>query len=248
MRIVASVQVRMGSERFPGKVMRPIAGIPTVGYLVHRLSQCRGLDEVCVATGIAPLNDVIHKFCEEEQICCFRGSDEDVLGRLLGSLQDLRADVGVVVYGDNPLIDPRIVNEIVSLFKESGNYDWIGNDLKTTFPPGMDVEVFTIEALTDAAARAESEAVREHGTLFIRKNPDRYKLLNVEASGIRRRPEICLGIDTPVDAEVIDSIVSFFGDEKTFSLEDILEFLDSNPEVAQKNKRIPRRWRAYRND
>ena len=238
----------MGSERLPGKVMRPIAGQPMIGFLVDRLLQSRNLDQVGVATGLDSGNDVIQRFCEQEHISCFRGPDEDVLGRLLESLQEFRADIGVVVYGDNPLIDPRVVDEMVSIFVENEHYDWVGNDLKTTFPPGMEVEVFTVEALADAAAQTNDKSVREHGTLFIRKNPNRYKLLNVEALGGRRRPEVCLGIDTPVDAEVIDAIVEFFGDEKQFSLEDILGFLDRNPEVIERNKQVPRRWRAYRNE
>lgn len=238
----------MGSERLPGKAMRPIAGQPMIGFLRERLSQCRNLDQIGISTGLDSQNDVIQKFCEEERIPFFRGPDEDVLGRLLGSLQEFQADIGVVVYGDNPLIDPRVVDEMVSMFLESDYYDWVGNDLKTTFPPGMEVEVFTVEALADAASRTNDKSIREHGTLFVRKNPDRYKLFNVEASGARRRPEICLGVDTLVDLEVIDAIVQFFGDEKNFSLEDILRFLDSNPEIAARNKQVPRRWRAYRND
>jgi len=238
----------MGSERLPGKVMRPLGDRPMIGFLIDRLSQCQHLDQVGVSTGLDSQNDVIQKFCEEERISFFRGPDEDVLGRLLGSLHEFRADIGVVVYGDNPLIDPLVVDEMVTLFLESNHYDWVGNDLKTTFPPGMEVEVFTIEALADAATRTNDKSVREHGTLFIRKNPDCYKLLNVEALGMRRRPELCLGVDTSVDAEVIDSVVKFFRDEKTFSLEDIIEFLDRNPEIKEKNRQVARRWRTYRDD
>jgi spore coat polysaccharide biosynthesis protein SpsF len=247
-RIVASIQVRMGSERLPGKVMRSIAGKPMVGYLVGRLQHCDALDDVGVATGLSESNNVIQEFCEAEKIPCFRGPDEDVLGRLLGSLQDLQADIGVVVYGDNPLVDPKIVDEMILLFKENQGYDWVGNDLKTTFPAGMEVEVFTVSALADSARRACDKKIREHGTLFMRKSPSRYKLLNVEASGIRRRPNVCLGIDTPVDAAVVEEIVQSFGGDDQFSLEEILSFLDKNPEITKKNEDIPRRWRPYRGE
>ncbi len=248
MRIVASIQVRMGSERLPGKVMQSIGGKPMIGYLIGRLQHCDSLDDVGVATGFSESNNVIQDFCEAAKIMCFRGPDEDVLGRLLGSLQYFEADIGVVVYGDNPLVDPRIVDEMVRLFMESKSYDWVGNDLKTTFPAGMEVEVFTVSALADSARRVRDKKIREHGTLFMRKSPSRYKLLNVEASGIRRRSDVCLGVDTPVDVAVVEKIVQSFDGDNRFSLEEILSFLDKNPEIAKINEDVPRRWRPYRGE
>ncbi|SVC37051.1 uncharacterized protein METZ01_LOCUS289905, partial [marine metagenome] len=57
MKIVASLQVRMGSSRLPGKVMREILGRPLLGYLIDRLSFCKSLDAVVVATSTYPEND-----------------------------------------------------------------------------------------------------------------------------------------------------------------------------------------------
>ena len=246
MRVVVSVQVRMGSERLPGKVMRCFDGKPMIWHLVNRLKQCKELDEVVVATGQSVENDVVESFCQSEGIICYRGSDEDVLDRLLGSLRSQETDVGVVVYGDNPLIDPAIVDQHVKCFREKTTYDWIGNDLKTTFPPGMEVEVFCLKALTDSASRAVAPSIREHGTLFIRQNPSIYRLHNVEAHGILRRPDIHLGVDTLEDAEVLEVVIDHFGRGHTCSLERILEFMDQHPELIQKNRNVPRRWREYR--
>ena len=246
MKVIASVQVRMGSERLPGKVMRPLSGKPALWYLANRLRRCKTIDDIVISTPLSRDNDVVADFCDTEEINCYRGSEDDVLMRLLESLQNHQADIGVVVYGDNPLIDPTIVDELVTLFDSGSIFDWIGNDLTTTFPPGMEVEVFKVNKLSDSSERVRDMSVREHGTLAIRQNPAIYRLHNVEASGTRRRPELHLGIDTPVDVEVVSAILKHFRGELSFTLEDIIDFLDQHPEIPEKNRKIPRRWRQYR--
>lgn len=248
MRVVAAVLVRMESERFPGKVMRELSGKPMVGFLTQRLSHSKELSGVVVGTGTSESNNVIEEYCKGEKIECFRGSDQDVLDRLACSLQALGAEVGVVVYGDNPLIDFRIVDELVAAFRNDGELDWMGNDLITTFPPGMEVEVFRMESLVDSTKRTQDPSIREHATLFIRKNPSRYRLRNIEAQGVRRRPEIFLGIDTPIDYEVVEEVARHFEVDPRFSLEEVINFMDAHPDLRERNVDVARRWRAYRDE
>lgn len=236
----------MGSERLPGKTMQVLDGKPMLWHLISRLRQCKYLDEIIVATAVSQENDEIESFCLVEAVPCFRGPEDDVLGRMVESLKAHHADTGVVVYGDNPLVDPVIVDEHILLFRNKTGFDWIGNDLKTTFPPGMEVEVFSYSALLDAEKRATNPLIREHGTLFIRQHSTLYKLFNVEAEGARRRPEIHLGIDTPIDAEVLEAIIKHFSGEVYFSLEEIIRFVDRHPSLLEKNRNISRRWRKYR--
>lgn len=248
MNCVASIQVRLGSSRLPGKVMKEVCGKPVIGHLLDRLERCRYLDDIGVATSELPENDLIYDYCLSRNMPCFRGSEEDVLSRLLGSLQSLNADIGVVVFGDCPLIDPVIVDEMISAFKEDSTLDFLGNDLKTTYPPGMDVEVFKTSTLKDSHQRATDPAIREHGTLFIRMNPSIYNLKNVEAPTGLNRPDILLGLDTVEDFEVITAVLSFFSRSDNFSLRDIMEFLDRNPDIKNKNQQVHRRWKQYRSD
>ena len=236
----------MGSGRLPGKVMRDLCGRPMLWHLINRLRQCTLLDEIVVATPITIENNAIAQFCESENIYCYRGSENDVLDRLVCSLEQRSTEVGVVVYGDNPLIDPVIVDEHVEYFLTNRHYDWIGNDLRTTFPPGMDVEVFSFQSVKDANLRELKPEVREHATLFVRQNPSIYKLYNIEAKGSRKRSDLYMGVDTLEDLEVVASIMASFQNCQEFSLEDIIEFLDQNPDIAKINQGIHRRWRQYR--
>ena len=236
----------MGSGRLPGKTMVDLDGKPLLWHLISRLRKTREIDEISVATSILKENDVIEDFCRKENLSCYRGSEEDVLARTLGSLQAHDADVGVVVYGDNPLVDPVVIDEVIDFYKANLEYDWVGNDLVTTFPPGMEVEVFNVEALLDSARREDDPRIREHGTLHIRQDPKNYSLWNIEAEGVRRRPDLHLGVDVGEDLEVVRMIIKNFSDSVAFSLEDVIEYLDKNPQLTSKNKNVHRRWRKYR--
>ena len=236
----------MGSGRLPGKTMVDLDGRPLLWHLINRLRQTSGIDEISVATSILKENDVIEDFCKNEKLFCYRGSEEDVLTRTLESLEAHDADVGVIVYGDNPLVDPVVVDEVIDFYKVNREYDWVGNDLLTTFPAGMEVEVFNVGALLDSSNRETDPSIREHGTLHIRQNPNTYSLWNIEAEGVRRRPDLHLGVDVGEDLEVVRMIMKHFSNGAVFRLEDIIEYLDRNPQLPLRNRNVHRRWRKYR--
>jgi spore coat polysaccharide biosynthesis protein SpsF len=247
-KIIASIQVRMGSIRLPGKVMRLINNRPLLGILVDRLKQVEHLDGIVIATSINSENNVIEDFCNAEGIDIYRGSEDDVLGRTLNALNQFNATIGVEIFGDCPLIDPRIVDFMISNFlNDSSDLDFLGNDIKTTFPPGMDVEVFKVSALQDSAGQTNDPYLRENGTLYIRQNSEKYKVKNLEAPINWHRPDLSMEVDTAEDFIVVEAIIQNF-DNLYFSLEDIISFLDDNPEIKNLNNHIHRRWKEHRND
>ena len=113
----------------------------------------------------------------------------------------------------------------------------------------MEVEVFSVAALQDSDDRvAASDPIREHGTLFIRQNPQLYKVINLEAEGKRRRPEVELEVDSREDLDVVTAIIQHFDPRIDFSLDEVLRFLDDNPEIVEINRSVHRRWKEFRDD
>lgn len=245
MRTVCAVAVRMGSARLPGKTLINVNGEPLLGHLLKRLNICRRLDHIVIATTCLSEDDVIETYCRENSVTCFRGSPTDVLGRLTSAYEDAQATVGVVVYGDGPLIDPTIIDHAIQLFECSGVADFIGNDLKTTFPAGMEVEVFRIDSLVRSEILCTNDAIREHGTLFLRQNTDIFRVDNFEAFGNLRRPDLSLEVDTSEDLTVCDRIVSHLNAISSYSLTDIIDFVDAQ-DLSKLNQHIQRRWKEYR--
>ncbi len=243
--IVATIQMRMGSTRFPGKTMTMLCGKPLIGHLLDRVQQSVLLSGIVVATPASSANDVVEKYCRERGIACFRGPEDDVLGRMVGALQSQKADIGVEVYGDSPLIDPRVVDSCIREYL-AGHYDWAGNDRSALTTGGLSVEVFSVAALADSANRTQNPAIREHGTLYIRQHPEIYTLKDIEPTGACRRPDLSLDLDEESDAQVLEAILKHFSPRTDFSAEEAVAFLDAHPEIAALSAGVQRRWKQYR--
>ena len=139
----------MTSSRLPGKVLLPAAGRPLLEILVERLRRAPGLDGVVIATTVNAADDPISELGEKLGVGVFRGSENDVLGRVCGALRSSGADVCVEITGDCPLIDPCVIERVFATF-DVGNYDYVSNLHPATYPDGNDVEVFSMRALEEA--------------------------------------------------------------------------------------------------
>ncbi len=246
MRTVAVIPVRMGSERLPGKVMASIEGQPLLGHLLDRVQRCTVLDDVVVATSTNSENDCIETYCNQQRISVFRGDEEDVLDRLLQALLWCGADTGVLIFGDGPLIDRQIISKAVSFFYANPGYDLVSNDLLTTWPPGMEVEVFKVEVLADAAGRCQDPQIREHGTLFIRQHTEIYRLYNLVAPEELNRPDLSFEVDVAEDVQVIEALLKRFQYEPDVPLNELIHYMDKHPHLSALTSKVERRWKRHR--
>jgi len=203
----------MGSTRLPGKVLREVGGRPLLAWLLERLDDAWSLDAVVVATSGSPLDDPIEAFCRAHNVLCFRGSEGDVLDRYYRCAQVHRATTIVRMTSDCPMLDPVVVDSVVEAF-HAGDCDFVANTAPPPglFPDGMDVEVFSMEALETIWREATDPAEREHVTFAMWQRPERFKLGRVEPEdGLGDLSDVRLTIDTPDDLEVFGTIVEHFG-------------------------------------
>ena len=245
MTVVCVTAVRMASSRLPGKTLVEVDDRPLLGHLIDRINASKCLDQLVIATTVLPEDEPIEKYCKEHDVPCYRGSPNDVLERITCAYLSHGADVGVVVYGDGPMIDPMIIDQAVELYLTSGSFDFVGNDLLTTYPPGMEVEVVNIAALCRSESMCTDANVREHGTLFLRQHSDLFRIHNFEAEGVLRRPDLSLEVDTPEDLEVFDQVAKHLKTISSFALDKIIKFVDVK-NLKELNQHIPRRWKQYR--
>jgi glutamate-1-semialdehyde 2,1-aminomutase len=236
MNIVAVIQARMGSTRLPNKVMKEVNGVPLIELLIKRLSRSKHLSRIMLATSTDPRNNVLAAHVESMGYSVFRGSEGDVLARYYHAVKDIKPDAIVRITGDCPLVDPRIVDEIIELFQSKG-VDYASNTLKPTFPDGIDVSMASFGALEKAYIEATSDFDREHIMPYIR-NPDKFKLANLEYtedySGERWT------VDEPEDFEVISNIFNHFSPQIDFGWLEILQLLKDRPELFLANRKFTR--------
>jgi len=235
-RTVAIVQARMGSARLPGKVLKDIAGETMLARVLERLSEAETLDEIVVATSDLERDDPIKKKTAELGFPVTRGAEEDVLDRYHQAAREHDADVIVRVTSDCPLIDPGIVDEIVERFLAEPEVDYCSNTLEPrTYPRGMDVEVFSRQALEKAWDQDDDIAAREHVTPFMRSNPNLFQHERMALSDDLSRYR--LTVDEKPDLEVARAVARHF-DERTPSLQEVVDFLERNPDVVAMNDHI----------
>lgn len=237
----------MGSSRLPGKVLMELDGKPALQILTERLSCSKYIDEIIIATTVNPGDDKIAEFGKENNIPVFRGSEEDVLGRVVGAVESVNGDIIVEITGDCPLMDPEVVDNVLdAYFDNYPDYDYVTNigyvkGHVREIPLGMDVRVFTYKDLKFISEITDDPEDREHVSLyFFRTGKDKYKLYNVSIPDKWKRdynPRLCL--DTKEDFEVLKIVYESLSKvKKDFNLEDILNFTDRNKEVVRINSEV----------
>jgi spore coat polysaccharide biosynthesis protein SpsF len=240
----------MGSTRLPGKVMKTIVGKPMLALQIERVRGSRLLDEVIVATTTNPEDDVIEELAQEVGAGCFRGSEDDVLNRVVGALKAFEVVLHVELMGDSPIPDPAIIDQVIGYYiKHSDKYDYVSNALKTTYPPGCEVYVYPAKVLYDAESKAPHDRLREHVGPHIYQHPDRYRLCNLEAPPWHHYPELYLEVDTQEDLEMITQVFEYFHPANPgFGLGQVIDFMHAEPALANRNTHVERRWKEFRQD
>lgn len=195
----------MGSTRLPGKVLLDLAGRPVLEWVVSRLSRAGSLFRIVIATSAQPSDDPIEDLCLARGWNVFRGSEEDVLDRYYQASLQYPGDAVVRVTADCPLVDPVVVDQVVGALFASPSVDYASNILAPrTFPRGLDVEAFTVRALTEAW-HLDDSAWREHVTPILYRTPDRFRLRSVaneeDLSNYRWT------VDTPEDLEAVRALI-----------------------------------------
>jgi len=235
MKNLCIIQARMASTRLPGKILKEIAGVPLLEYLVKRLGQAKKIDKIIIATGEGESNDKMESLCQKINIDCFRGSENDVLDRYYQcSLKYPDYKNIVRITGDCPLIDPEVVDQVIDLF-EQGSYDYASNVNPPTFPDGMDVEVFSRQALETSAKEATSKIDREHVNEYILRS-NKFSKGNLKAPADYSRYR--LTVDNKEDFEVIKFLINKSVSNAGYL--DYIKLLEDNPEVLKINFHIKR--------
>jgi len=218
------IQARMGSRRFPGKVLRDLCGKPLLLYLVERVTHCRLVDGVVVATSTDDSDGPIAAFCETVGVECHRGALENVASRFL-EVVDRHENWGgfVRVSGDSPLLDHRLIERAVGMFR-ADPCDLVTNVLVRTFPKGQSVEVVSTDAFRDAFERMREPEDLEHVTRYFYEHRNDFTIRDFRAGS--DHGSLQLSVDTPEDLRVIEGIVSrMTRPHWSYSLEEILAML-----------------------
>lgn len=240
-KVVASIEARMTSTRLPGKVLMPVLGQPILYYLIERLKSISQVDEIVLATTVNSQDDALEDFARSNNIHCYRGSEDDVMLRVIEAVQSINGNTIVEITGDCPILDVDVVSQVISLYQYS-DVKYASNAHVRSYPDGMDVQVFSLDSLVQSENMTTNKLHREHVSLYIRENPSLFPQANLLAPHSMHYPKLGLTLDEIDDYKLIKLIIeNLYPINKLFGCQDILSFLTENPDLKKLNESVKRK-------
>ncbi|MBN2689848.1 MAG: glycosyltransferase family protein [Gammaproteobacteria bacterium] len=236
MKTLAILQARASSTRLANKVLLPILKQPMLILQIMRITRCRNIDKLLVATSNDASDDAIAKLCAQNNIACFRGSLNDVLDRFYNAAEKYQPQHVVRLTADCPLIDHAVIDAVIE-HHLNGNFDYTSNTITRSFPDGLDVEIMKISVLSDAWHEAKLPSHREHVTPFVYQHPDRYQI--GQFTNNKNLANLRWTVDEPEDFNLIVKIYeNLYPKKPDFNMNDIIDLLTQHPELKKINDNI----------
>jgi len=235
MRTAVMIIVRMKSQRLPEKAVKIISGKTMIEHLIERMKSAKLPDEIIVCTSTNKQDDILEKLAEKSGVKCVRGSEDDVLKRMLSAAKKYNIDFIVNTTGDNPLTNEEYVDKTIEEFEKS-NADYI-TSLK--LPLGTFCYGIKVNALEKVVELKKENDTEIWGSYFKTRM---FKHVELEVPEELNHPEMRLTVDTEEDFKLIKNIFShFYTKDKNFRLNDLIKYLKDNPHILKINKNIVQR-------
>ncbi|MDA8612568.1 hypothetical protein N9L10_01245 [Candidatus Pelagibacter bacterium] len=197
MNIIAIIQSRMTSQRYPGKMLSPFLGKPLLAHVVNRIKLSKINLKIILATSDNYTDDPLAVYAKHLGLGLVRGPLEDVMKRFVMTLNQYECDAFFRVCGDSPLLIPSLFDKAASLYKQA-DYDLVTNVFPRTFPIGMSVELIKTKVFLEIEKKIKNEKDREHITQYFYDKKKNFKIQNIVCDRVID-PNLKLALDKPDD-------------------------------------------------
>ena len=239
MKIVATIEARMTSSRLPGKVLMHLGNVPLLEVLIHRVKKSKLIDEIVLATTTNKTDDPIVNLCKKLKVPFYRGSEYDVLDRVLKAAKKSGADLICELMGDSPFLDPNLIDETIKTHIKNKN-DYTSNFYPENYlPMGFATQVFSTKVLEKTARLTSDPIDRVHVSYYIYQHPEIFKCGGVKIGKGIKYPEIRLCVDTKEDFDLVNKVFEGLGKKNPlFSCREAMVYLQSHPHLLKINKHV----------
>ncbi|MCK4349121.1 MAG: glycosyltransferase family protein, partial [Thermoplasmatales archaeon] len=214
---------------------------PMLWHIINRVKRVKLIDKIVVATTINEEDKEIIELAIAEQIEGFAGSEEDVLDRYYQVAKKCKVDIIVRITSDNPLIDPEIIDKIIKFYLDNeDDLDYVSNTIDPTYPEGLDVEVFSFDALEKAWKEANKKSEREHVTPYIWDHPNKFKIASIKKEG-ENLSHLRWTVDYENDLKFVREVYrNLYNKDNFFLMQDVLYLIKKFPYLNKINEGIVR--------
>jgi spore coat polysaccharide biosynthesis protein SpsF len=236
--LTAIIQARLGSTRFPKKILANICSKPLIWHVIERLRWSKSIEKIVLATTINQNDDNLYFWAKENNINVFRGSEEDVLARFYDSAKEFKALSILRITADDPFKDPDIIDKVYEMYLRE-KLDFAYNNNPPTFPEGLDTEIFSFSAIERAYFESKDSYEREHVTQFFYRHPELFSQKNYcnnqDLSHLRWT------IDNSEDFLMVNEVYkALYKEGEIFKFQDILKLFKAKPHLSEINKNVKR--------
>ena len=244
MKIVSTIEARITSTRLPGKSMKEILEKPMLQLLIERVRNCKKINQIVIATTDNHSDDIIEQLAKKMNVGFYRGSENDVLDRVLSAAKAAGGDLILELWGDSPLIDSTILDHMIDYYLEN-DFDCVGTTLPNfprTFPIGLSALIFPTKILEEVETITQNPTDRENVSNYIYEHPEKYKIGHLPCPQSLNFPDLRLTVDEQKDFDLVKMVFeNLYPSNPNFSAADAIKFLNSNPKIRDLNRDVKQR-------
>ena len=239
------ITARLKSTRLPKKILLVVAGKPLIVHMLDRIKNATSIDKIIICTSTNPQDDPLEEIADQEQVSCFRGSEEDVLVRLLEASRSHGLKYFANITADCPMMDPFLIDRAVMEYQKKDvdllKFDDSNDDLP------FNCYVVKVSALEQVCLR-KKEIDTEVWLNYFTSNSD-LKIHSIPCEIEYRHKTLKTSLDYPEDYEFIKYVFAELHHPGTyFSMIDIIDLVKKRPDILSinANANLTRRWLDHR--
>jgi spore coat polysaccharide biosynthesis protein SpsF len=237
MKTSAFIQVRMKSERLPGKALLKIDGVPVLERVISSLARSKFIKEVIICTTSEKEDDLLEEFAVKKGIAFFRGDVENVLKRFYGAVQNFPADHIVRLTGDCPTVTWEATDLLIEDHIRSGAEYSIAEDGKAAI--GIFPQVITQKALQKLMNFSLDFNYSEYMVYYFTNNPHIFSINVVSVPNKYHSPGYRLTLDYEDDQRMFEALfVKMREANLEVNLHNVLFILKNFPEISKLNAHL----------
>ena len=219
---IVVIPAHLNSKRLPKKHFFIVNKKMMIDHLIERLKPTK--KQIIIATTTNKNDDRFKIVAKKNKVNIFRGSEKNVLLRVINAAKYFNASIICRVTGDSPLIDHKIVTRCIKYFlKNKSNLDYLETD--NHIPIGTGCSVFKIKSLIKSYNLNKSKKNLEHVTWFLKNNPKIFNLKILKFSSYENYNNFSYTLDTKEDLKKIRKIFNSFK-KNNMSTKQIIKFLN----------------------
>lgn len=235
------ITVRSGSTRLPNKAILKINGKTTIEHLIDRVKNSKLSDSIVLCTTTLPEDNILCDIAKSNNIKYYRGSVKDKLERWKGACEKYNIDFFITADGDDLFCEPKLIDLAISQY-ENTNADFIKTDEVVCGAFTFGIKYTALKKVCEIKDTDDTEMMWVYFTdtgLFNVEN-----LQNIPKN--YKRKDIRMTLDYKDDFNFFKNVIEYFN-KKVFGLDDILSYIDSNPEVSKLNFYLEQNWSENQN-